>query len=118
MKVLRLTCPAPCGRNLADVTYPTYREHPTNPSWTRDGLQVSRRPNVDQEDYRPWHVAHNPGAQRPRDDDNWDWHDRTYIWRCKCGQKHERRHETISAAWQRHADDSQRVVRLTIGVDV
>jgi hypothetical protein len=42
-----------CGRNLADVTYEEY-----NPMWTADRLTVSARPNVDQQDFRPWSQYH------------------------------------------------------------
>lgn len=179
MSVLRLRCT--CGRNLADVTHEKY-----NPTWTRDSLTVSPRPNVDQRDYRPWHAANmaasqaaararglpEPGAlerlreaarrrlagevdeideaatpdepwvwpepepERPEVDpeviaaaraaanpgrvenEDFDWHDRTYVWRCRCGQSHERRHERISGAWAEHMLGDRRVVVLTIGRDL
>jgi hypothetical protein len=103
-KILRLRCE--CGRNLADVEH---RE--SNPTFTRDNLTVSRRSNVDGESYRPWHEANQGGvlgspgraAATPGlvEGEDFDWHDRTYVWRCRCGRKHERRHERISEAWQR-----------------
>lgn len=124
--ILRLRCP--CGRNLADVTRPTRHGTATNPVWTRDGLAVSRRPNVDQTDYRPWDAANRAGpigsperaAATPNRTENtdWDWHDRTYRWRCKCGETHERRHDRISGAWTEHMIGNRRLVILIVGRDV
>jgi hypothetical protein len=57
--ILRIVCP--CGRNLADITKPGY-----NPDFTRDGLLVTPRPNVNQSDFQPWHVANGGvGSERP-----------------------------------------------------
>jgi hypothetical protein len=94
-----------CGRNLARVSWIK-----SNPSWTRDELTVSPNPNVDQDDYRPWSAANHagplgtarreaatPGRSELKD---WDWHDRTYTWRCKCGRTITRRHEQISVLWE------------------
>ena len=86
----------------------------------RDGVVVSSRPNVRQDDHRPW----------PHHDPNADWHLRTYTWNCRCGKNWERRHERIQAAWdteagglpeyRRHnaAPDDRRVVILIGGRDV
>jgi hypothetical protein len=114
--ILRIVCP--CGRNLADVTH---NEH--NPDWTRDKLLVTPRPNVDQSDYRPWHAANQggpigsegraqatPGRVEGRD---FDWYDRTYSWRCRCGETWQRRHGAISQAWQRASGDG--LVRVVLG---
>lgn len=122
MLTLRLRCP--CGRNLADVTLSRH-----NPTWTRDGLTVTARPNVDWDDFRPWEEANRGGPVAPGE---WDWHDRTYQWRCKCGLTHQRRHERISEVWAQHAPDQpqhwydttvpwtprRRVVVLTFDRDV
>lgn len=120
MKRLRLQCP--CGRNLAAVTYPTYDGvQPTNPDWTRDGLLVTPSLNVDQTDYRPWDVANRAGsggntaARRAAtpghvEDVDYDWHDRTYTWRCRCGQTWTRRHERVSGAWAEWAGAGTRVL--------
>jgi hypothetical protein len=114
--VLRISCA--CGRNLADGTK---SEH--NPDWTRDGLLVTPRPNVNQHDYRPWHAASRggpigspgraaaaPGLVEGRD---FDWHDRTYTWRCRCGTVWSLRHENITRIWSEHADDG--LVRVCLG---
>ncbi len=62
--VMRLKCS--CNRNLADVTLPTYGDGlPTNPDWTRDGLSVVPRPNVRQDDWRPWHEANRLAPDVP-----------------------------------------------------
>lgn len=57
-KTLRIRCG--CGRALADVTLPD-----RNPTWTPDGLMVSARPNVNQEDYRPWDAANRKKWTNP-----------------------------------------------------
>jgi hypothetical protein len=119
-KVMRIMCP--CGRNLADVTYSAH-----NPDWTRDRLLVTPRPNVKQDDFRPWHVANQGGvigsAGRANatpgliEDQDFDWHDRTYIWRCrKCHATWQRRHEAVSKAWASHTDSG--LVRVVLGRDV
>jgi hypothetical protein len=121
-KILRLRCE--CGRNLADVEHLDY-----NPSWTRDKLHVSRRPNVDGESYRPWHEANRGGvrgspgraAATPGlvEDEDFDWHDRTYVWRCRCSRKHERRHERISESWLRlRVPAAQSIVVAVLDVDL
>ena len=109
---LRLQCS--CERNLADVTHSDH-----DPAWTGDGLVVTPRPNVRQDDYRPW-PRHNPNA---------DWHLRTYTWHCRCGRTWERRREHIRAAWdtaagslpeyrrQNAAPAGKRVVLLIFGRD-
>ena len=87
---------------------------------------VSPRPNVRQADYRPWHKANNwrltgsagraaatPGLVEGRD---FDWHDRTYTWRCRCGETWQCRHKTISSAWARHHGTG--VVRVVLGRDL
>ena len=117
--ILRIACH--CGRNLADVT-----KHESNPDFTRDGLVVTPRPNVNQSDYRPWHEANRggrigspgrleatPGRVEDRD---FDWHDRTYTWKCRCGETWELRHESISQEWGRHAGTG--MVRVVLGIDV
>jgi hypothetical protein len=88
--------------------------------WTGDGLVVTSRPNVRQNDYRPW----------PRHDASADWHLRTYAWQCRCGRTWERRHERIRDAWDTAAGrlpdyrrynavpDDHRVVSLILGQDV
>jgi hypothetical protein len=111
----------PCGRNLAEVTKPG-----TNPDWTRDGLLVTPRPNVAQSDFRPWHEANRggslgtpgraqatPGLVEGKD---FDWHDRTYSWRCKCGRTWERRHESVSRAWLAFSDAGS--IKIQLGRDV
>jgi hypothetical protein len=117
--ILRITCQ--CGRNLADVTKPQY-----NSDFTRDGLLVTPRPNVDQRDYRPWHEANRGGnlgspgraAATPGrvEGQDFDWHDRTYAWKCRCGKTWELRHQRISQAWSGHSGTG--VLRVTLGVDV
>ncbi len=104
---MRLRCG--CGRNLADVTKPG-----SNPDWTRDGLVVTPRPNVQQLDFRPWHEANgrrSVGNLLPTD---YDWHDRTYAWLCVCGTRSERRHERVSVAWEAHSGDSGRRVVVAV----
>ncbi|MFI7426092.1 hypothetical protein ACIBPB_03820 [Micromonospora sp. NPDC049836] len=101
--ILRLRCP--CGRNLADVTRPGWAGRLTNPDWTRDGLLVTPRPNVRQQDYRPWEAA-NHGDPAP--ETAWDWHDRTYRWECRCGETWKLRHERITAVWARHTGPGRR----------
>jgi hypothetical protein len=110
---LRLCCP--CRRNLADVKYSDH-----DPAWTGDGIVVTPRPNVRQDDHRHW--SHG--------DRNADWQLRTYTWRCRCGQSWERRHERIRDAWdtaagclpeyrrQNAVPDDKRVVVLILGRDV
>ncbi|MEO7980342.1 MAG: hypothetical protein ABI807_05570 [Sporichthyaceae bacterium] len=96
-----------------------------NPTWTRDKLAVSPRPNVEQDDYRPWHEAQNTiGRQRETakegiDSGRLDWHDRSYTWHCKCGRSTSRRHEAISTMWAEETtsaaarrDTSVRVLRV------
>jgi len=113
VKTLRIRCE--CGRNLADVEYLEY-----NPDWTADRLTVSARPNVNMESYRAWDKANRsyiPLAERSGDQE--DWHARTYTWRCRCGAPPiSRRHERISEAWQRHADDRRDRVVLILGADL
>ena len=117
--ILRITCQ--CGRNLADVTKPQY-----NSDFTRDGLLVTPRPNVEQRDYRPWHEANRggrlgspgraaatPGREEDRD---FDMHDRTYTWKCRCGKTWQLKHERITQVWGDHS--SAGVVRVSLGVDV
>ena len=114
--ILRVACS--CGRNLADITKSRY-----NSDFTRDSLLVTPRPNVDQHDYRPWHIANKggsigthgraaatPGLVEGRD---FDWHDRTYTWRCRCGEVWSFRHESVSRAWSEHAGDG--LVRISLG---
>jgi hypothetical protein len=110
---LKLRCS--CGRNLAEVTHSRY-----DPVFTGDGIVVRERPNVRKHDYRPW-PRHAPAA---------DWHQRTYAWDCRCGQRWERRHDRIRDAWdtaagglpeyRRHnaAADDGRVVSLILGRDL
>ncbi len=110
---LRLCCP--CGRNLADVKHSDH-----DPAWTGDGIVVTLRPNVRQDDHRHW--SHG--------DRNADWQLRTYTWRCRCGRSWERRHERIRDAWdtaagrlpeyrrQNAVPDDKRVVVLILGRDV
>jgi hypothetical protein len=117
--ILRIACQ--CGRNLADVTKPG-----SNPAFTRDGLVVTPRPNVKQSDYRPWHEANrggwigSPGRAEATpglvEDRDFDWHDRTYTWKCRCGETWESRHDSISRAWNRHT--STGMVRIVLGIDV
>ncbi|SRR6266571_7229330 len=117
--ILRITCR--CGRNLADVTKSQW-----NPDFTRDGLVVRSRPNVDQSDYRPWDAANQGGwigspgraAATPGrvEDRDFDWHDRTYTWKCRCGETWELRHDHISQAWNDRTGTG--LVRLTLGVDL
>lgn len=107
MKTLRIRCS--CGRNLADVHH-----EPGNPLWTRDSLVVSPRPNVAQTVYQPWHEAqrgrHGPtrAATDPylTGDVDWDWHDRTYTWKCRCGRTWQRNHESVSELWRRYERDT------------
>lgn len=113
MKTLRLRCP--CGRNLADVRHSDH-----DPAWTGDGLVVTPRPNVQQDDYRPW----------PHSDKNADWNLRTYTWQCRCGRRWERRHERIRDTWDieagglpeyrryNAAPHDGRVVVLVLGIDM
>jgi hypothetical protein len=63
--------------------------------------------------WRPTTVsAYPPGADA-------DWHARTYTWRCKCGAPPiNRRHERISAAWQRYVGDERPLVILVLGRDL
>lgn len=110
---LKLRCS--CMRNLADVTYSKY-----DPVFTGDGIVVGERPNVRQGDYRAW-PRHDPAA---------DWHQRTYVWDCRCGRRWERRHDRIRAVWdeaagslpryrrENAARDDGRVVVLVLGRDV
>jgi hypothetical protein len=117
--ILRIACR--CGRNLADVTMPR-----SNPDFTRDGLLVTQRPNVNQSDYRPWHEAYRGGligspgrsAATPGrvEGHDFDWHDRTYAWRCRCGETWELRHDRISQAWNEHTATG--LVRLLLGIDL
>jgi hypothetical protein len=117
---LRIACH--CGRNLADVTMSRH-----NASFTRDRLCVTPRPNVDQSDYRPWHAANRGGmigspgraAATPSrvEGRDFDWHDRTYIWRCRCGKPWECRHERISQAWNDLLPNTG-VVRILLGIDM
>ncbi len=120
--VLRVRCT--CGRNLADV-----RLDDGNPDWTRDKLLVTPRPNVAQDDYRPWHAANGGGrigdparaAMTPGrvEGVDWDWHDRTYTWHCRCGQTHTRRHERLSEVWTKHEYGYDTPYQLVvIGVDL
>lgn len=121
VKVMRLRCG--CGRNLADVTL---NEH--NPMWTRDKLLVTERPNVKQEDHRPWHEANkggllgSPGRAAAVGDrvegKDFDWHDRTYTWHCRCGQTHTRRHERISAKWVEYQPSVRPIEILIVGRDL
>ncbi len=55
---LRIRCP--CGRNLADVAYDE-----GNPDFTVDKLTVLPRPNVKQDDWRPWHEANQKKPSNP-----------------------------------------------------
>ena len=105
-----------CGRGLADVTH---SDHNVTLPW--DGLVVVRRPNVDQTDYRAWVAAgwgHPPLGERAKDAD--DPMAMTYTWRCRCAPESpvSRRHEQISKCWQRHVEDSPRVVHVTLGADL
>src|SRR5829696_6159726 len=96
-----------CGRGPADVTHPVY-----NSDFTADGLLVTPRPNVDQQDYRPWADArHRYAAVGERTGDAANPYARTYTWRCKCrAAPISRRHERISEMWRVHADDPQALV--------
>jgi len=99
-----------------------------NPDWTRDKLLVTPRPNVRQQDYRPWHVANSYGpigsaaraAATPGriEDVDWDWHDRTYTWQCKCGARPIRRHDRIGAYWLEHVAGGNGRVVATVGRDL
>ena len=118
-RTLRITCS--CERNLADVTMPS-----ANPDWTRDGLLVTPRPNVAQTDFRPWHEANRGGSigtpgraqATPNlvEDSDFDWHDRTYMWQCKCGSTWERRHEAISQVWESRSETG--ISKVQLGRDV
>ena len=55
---LRLRCP--CGRNLADVSWSD-----DDPGWTSDKLTVTPRPDVRQDDWRPWHEAEDRKRPTP-----------------------------------------------------
>lgn len=117
--ILRIACS--CGRNLADITKSQY-----NSDFTRDSLLVTPRPNVKQHDYRPWHEANRNGrigtagraAATPGrvEDRGFDWHDRTYTWRCRCGEAWSFRNESISRAWSEHAGNG--LIRISLGIDM
>ena len=103
MKTLRLRHRT-CGRNLADVERPTVEGHSTNPDRTPDGLCVTPRDGVRQEDYRPW--PDDPAA---------DPSVVTYTWRCHCGAAPVRlRHARISEMWVEECDRRDRIVRRDI----
>jgi hypothetical protein len=89
--MLQLQCR--CGRNLARVRWDESNAH-----YTRDCLVVIPNIGVEFDDYAPRDAAFLHG-QAPRDD--FDRHDRTYTWRCRCGRTIVRRHEQISTLWSR-----------------
>lgn len=103
-----------CDRNLADVIH-----DPNNAGFTADGLLVTPRPNVDQQEYRAWDRANRTSiavADRAGDADN--PYARTYVWRCRCGAAPvQRRHERISELWRQHTDDPRPVVVVTLADD-
>jgi hypothetical protein len=88
--MMQLQCS--CGRNLARVRWDAY-----NRDYTRDALVVTPNINVDFDDYAPRDAASH--GQAPSND--FDSHDRTYTWRCKCGRTIVRQHQQISALWCR-----------------
>jgi hypothetical protein len=70
---------------------------------------------VQQDDYRPWDVANRAGlmgtperaAATPGRIENvdFDWHDYTYTWHCRCGRTPSLRHERISDFWAEVKDE-------------
>jgi hypothetical protein len=99
--ILRLRCD--CGRNLADITRPTFPDGtPTNPDFTWSGLTLRRRPNVTGSDYRPAPVSRS----------------RTYTLNCRCGHTWQLTAERVETAWQNTQHRARRVVIAALGVDV
>ncbi len=130
--IMRLQCQ--CGRNLADVTvcvvagedynrdwvWPInyYLRKHNRPAWRRDTahLKVTPRPNVHQRDH---HMRPNPQTGRLE-----VTRDRTYTWRCRCGQTPTRTAENIALAWDAAWTDpdapwgqTKGVVRVVLDVD-
>jgi hypothetical protein len=90
--IMRLQCA--CGRNLADVTVTTdYNadwvfpiNHYVRRPWRSDRahLMVTPRSNVDQREH---HMRPGPTMER------------TYSWRCRCGQNPQKTAKKIAVAW-------------------
>lgn len=124
--ILRVRCT--CGRNLADVT-----PSPENTDWvwpvnnprgdltwaeaqkhgTDVYLMAVPRPNIEQRDF---HL-------RPSTETATGHHvtrDRTYKWRCRCGQDWQRTSEKIAIKWKviTSASTTNRLVVAVLGSDL
>lgn len=107
MRVMKMRLVCECGRNLADVTHGALKSELRK-------IEVSPRPNVE-------HRQTEPGLKVPGEPRTL-LRPPTHTWWCRCGRKHERRHDRIVQAWNdqawKNGKPTQGVVRMVLDLHV